>query len=214
VIKEYFGGLEELSANTRSKIRRGQKRNIVRQVDAEYISQFGYEVYLHAFKQYNTFIEPMVPKYFEEYIRSKKSYKYWGVFDKQNNKLVAYSENFIEDDICHYSTIKFHPAFLKNYTSYILFYEMNRYYLETKKMRYVNDGARSISHETNIQKFLIEKFKFKKAYVKLHIAYRRDVGLAVKLLYPLKGMIGKIEHPLANKVSVILKQEFIRRSFG
>ncbi len=214
VIKEYFGGMEELSVNTRSKIRRGDKRNIVRQVDAEYIAQFGYEVYLSAFEQYDTFIEPMAPKSFEEYIRSKKSYEYWGVFDKQDNKLVAYSENFIEDDMCHYSTIKFHPEFLKNYTSYILFYEMNRYYLEIQKMRYVNDGARSISHETNVQKFLMEKFKFKKAYVRLHIAYRWDVGLAVKLLYPLKGLIEKIEHPIANKVSVILKQETIRRSFG
>jgi len=214
VIKEYFGGMEELSANTRSKIRRGEKRNVVRQVDAETIAKFGYEVYLRAFEQYDTFIEPMAPKHFEEYIRSKKTYEYWGVFDKQNNKLVAYSENFIEDDMCHYSTIKFHPEFLKDYTGYILFYEMNRYYLESKKMRYVNDGARSISHETNVQKFLMEKFKFKKTYVRLHIAYRQDVGLAVKLLYPLKGLIEKIEHPLVKKVSVILKQEAIRRSFG
>ncbi len=214
VIKEYFGGIEELSANTRSKIRRGQKRNDVRQVDSEYIAQFGYEVYMRAFEQYDTFIEPMDTKHFEAYIRSKERCEYWGVFDKHSNKLVAYSENFTEDDMCHYSTIKFHPEFLKNYTSYILFYEMNRYYLESKKMKYVNDGARSISHETNVQKFLMEKFKFKKAYVRLHIAYRRDVALAVKLLYPLKGLIEKIEHPLFKKISVILKQEAIRRNFG
>jgi len=214
VIKEYFGGMEELSANTRSKIRRGEKRNDVRQVDAEYIAQFGYAVYVHAFEQYNTFMDPIDQKHFKAHIHSQEDYEYWGVFDKQSNRLVGYSENFVEDNMCHYSTIKFHPDFLKNYTSYILFYEMNRYYLETKKMRYVNDGARSISHETNVQTFLMEKFKFKKAYARLHVVYRWDVGLAVQLLYPLKGLIGKIEHPMANKIATVLKQEAIRRSFG
>ncbi len=214
VIKEYFGGLEELSANTRSKIRRGQKRNIARRVDAEHIAKFGYEVYKSAFEKYDTFIKPIDQKHFKERILSNQMLEYWGVFDKESSRLVAYSENFIEDNMCHYSTIKFHPDFLKHYTSYILIYEMNRYYLEEKKMRYVNDGARSISHETNVQKFLMEKFKFTKAYVKLNIAYRWNVGMMVKMLYPLRALVKKIDHPLANKISVMLKQEAIRRSFG
>jgi hypothetical protein len=116
--------------------------------------------------------------------------------------------------MCHYSTIKFHPDYLKNYTSYILFYAMNRYYLEEKKLRYVNDGARSISHATNVQKFLIEKFGFIKAYVRMEIAYRWDAALAVKLLYPFAGMIAGIDHPAAKKIGVALTQEKIRRSFG
>jgi hypothetical protein len=214
VIKEHFGGMGELSTNTRSKIRRGEKRNEVRQLDSAYISTHGYDVYRQAFEQYDTFIEPMDQQSYEASLCSKTEMEYWGVFDRASNKLVAYSENFIEDGMCHYSTIKFHPKFLKNYTSYILFYEMNRYYLGGKKMRYVNDGAKSIAHETNVQKFLIEKFNFTKAYVRLHISYRWDIGLAVKMLYPLRGLIEKINYPLFNKVSIMLKQEAIRRSFG
>ena len=53
-----------------------------------------------------------------------------------------------------------------------------------KNFLYVNDGARSISHHTNIQTFLIDKFKFRRAFVKLHIVYRWDIGLAIKILYP------------------------------
>lgn len=214
VIKDDFGGMEELSANTRNKIRRGQKRNDVKQVDAEYIAQYGYEVYKCAFEKYDTFINPISFKDFQSHMLTKEGYEYWAVIDKQTRKLVAYSENFLEDNMCHYNTIKFHPDYLKNYTSYVLFYEMNQYYLHNKKMRYVNDGARSISHNTDVQDFLIHKFKFKKVYVKLNIVYRYDIGYAVKLLYPLKGIIRKINHPLANKISVILAQESIRRSFG
>jgi hypothetical protein len=48
----------------------------------------------------------------------------------------------------------------------------------------------------------------------MEIAYRRDVALAVKLLYPFAGMIAGIDHPTAKKIGVVLTQEKIRRSFG
>ena len=213
VIKDNFRGMEELSGNTRSKIRRAQKRNYVKQVDANYISQYGYNVYSSAFDKYKTFIKPISIEEFQSQVKSN-NYDYWAVFDKESDKLVAYSENFIEDNMCHYSTIKFHPKYQKNYTSYILIYEMNRFYLEEKKLKYVNDGAKSISHETKVQEYLIDKFRFRKAFVKLHIVYRWDIGLAIKLLYPFRKILKKINHPLIDKVSVILNQEKIRRSFG
>lgn len=213
VVKDSFFGMEELSGNTRSKFRRAKKRNYIKKVDAKYILEYGYDVYSSAFYNYSTFINPLSSKKFQEQVKSK-NYDYWGVFDNDTDKIVAYSENFIEDDMCHYSTIKFHPKYQKNYTSYILIYEMNKFYLEEQKLRYVNDGAKSISHDTKVQEFLIDKFKFKKAFVKLNIAYRWDIGLAVKILYPFRKIITKIRHPLSDKISVILNQESIRRSFG
>ena len=33
---------------------------------------------------------------------------------------------------------------------------MNRYYLNEQKFKYVNDGAKSMSHDTNIQTFLTQ----------------------------------------------------------
>jgi len=212
VIKDKFNGINALSSNTRSKVRRGGKRNDVKRIDTEYILNHGYEVYTSAFDNYSTFIQPLSKKNFEKHVKST-NHEYWGVFDKESHKLVAYSENFIEGDICQYSTIKFHPKYQKNYTSYILMYEMNKFYLEEKKLKYVNDGARSISHKTTIQEYLIDKFKFRKAFVKLNIAYRWDVGFLVSILYPFKYFIQKLSHPIANKISVILHQEKIRRSF-
>jgi len=91
---------------------------------------------------------------------------------------------------------------------------MNRYYLNEKNFLYVSDGARSISHQTNIQDFLIEKFKFRKAYCKLNVIYKKDIEILVNTLYPFRELIYKNKNNLFQKLSVLLKQEEIRKSYG
>ena len=90
---------------------------------------------------------------------------------------------------------------------------MNSHYLNDKKYKYVNDGARSISHETNIQKFLIQKFKFRRAFCKFHLVYNNKLKIAIFLLYPLKFVIRFLNNTFAKKVNSVLMQESIRRSF-
>lgn len=213
VIKDSFGGMEELSSNTRSKVRRGLKQCIVKKVSKEIIANEGYDVYHHAFDNYNTYIKPTNREIFKQNILNCSTCEFWAVYTNDEDKMIAYSQNFIEDNSVNYATIKFHPSYLKLYPSYALFYEMNHYYLEDKNFLYVNDGARSISHDTNIQNFLIQKFKFRKAYCRLNIVYRKDIAVMVKLLYPLKSIISKLNFPVTNKIMVLLKQEGIRRSF-
>ena len=125
---------------------------------------------------------PQNKETFQNEILTCENYDFWAVYDLEG-VLIAYSQNLIENNSINYSTIKFHPKYLKLYPSYALFFEMNQYYLNENNFLYVNDGARSISHDTNIQTFLIDKFIFRKAYCKLHIVYRRDIALAVKVLY-------------------------------
>ena len=213
VIKDRFEGLDELSVNTRSKVRRGLKHCIVKKVSLEVIANEAYDVYRQAFKNYNTYIEPVDKKTFIKTILDSHMCDFWAVYKKDEDRMIAYSQNVIEEDSVNYSTIKFYPEYLKLYPSYALFFTMNQYYLEEKNFLYVNDGARSISHDTNIQTFLIDKFKFRKAYCKLNIVYRWDIGLAVKVLYLFKSFMPQINSKIFNKVSVLLKQEEIRRSF-
>jgi len=213
VVKDDFGGIEELSSNTRSKVRRGLKHCMVKKVNQKVIANEGYEVYRHAFKNYNTYMEPVERKTFMKMILDANHCDFWAVYTKDEDKMIAYSQNIIENNSINYSTIKFHPEYLKRYPSYALFFEMNQYYLNEKNFLYVNDGARSISHDTNIQTFLIDKFKFRRAYCKLHIVYRWDIGLAVKILYPFKSFLSKVNSKIFNKIAVLLNQEEIRRSF-
>ena len=62
-------------------------------------------------------------------------YEYWGCFDRDNGRLVAFSINAVNGDWVNYETFKADPDYLKGgyYPFYGLLYEMNRFYLEEKK---------------------------------------------------------------------------------
>jgi hypothetical protein len=213
VTKDKFDGLTELSGNTRSKVRRGLKNCKVLRVSQEEITKEGYDIYLSAMKSYTTNLKPISKKEYQKNKVNSDNYDIWAVYEKETGRMIAYSSNKIINNSCNYTEIKFHPAYMKLYPSYALFYEMNRYYLDEVGMQYIHDGARSISHETNIHNFLIDKFKFRKVYCKLNVIYRKDIAIIVNVLYPLRMIISTFNFSMTNKISVLLKQEEIRRSF-
>ena len=208
LINDKYLELEEYSVNTRSKIKRGFKELEVRKIDKKAMLENGYSVYVAAFKRYQTIDKPMLHKEFLNYFENlDELWEYWGVFNKQDNLLIAYSQNKAVDNQCYYSTIKFHTDYLKKYPSYVLYYTMNRYYLKERRLSYVNEGTRSILHATNVQSFLIEKFKFRKAYCKLHVQYHPLVNSIIFILYPFRRLILKSTNKLLYKIGVVLMQE-------
>ncbi|MFP4169297.1 MAG: hypothetical protein ACLFSY_10720 [Desulfonatronovibrionaceae bacterium] len=214
IIKDFFGGLEELSSNTRSKIRRGQKKFAAGPVTFNHLRTEGYQTYINAFQRFSTFEQPVNKIQFEKHVcmlEESGVYEIWGVWDKPSKRLAGFSENLILGPTCFYETIYFDPSYLKNYSSYTLFYEMNHHYLQAKGFRYVHDGSRSLSHDTNIHDFLIDKFKFRKAYCDLHIAYRFDVAMLARILFPLRRFLYTRRGPIGKRLSVLLRHEEIRR---
>ena len=213
VINDKYLELEEYSVNTRSKIRRGFKELEVKKIGKQEMLKSGYSVYIAAFKRYQTINKPMSYNEFLNYIEDlDELWEYWGVFYKKDNLLIAYSQNKIVNNQCYYSAIKFHVDYLKKYPSYVLYYTMNRYYLKERNLFYVNEGTRSILHATNVQSFLIEKFKFRKAYCKLHIQYHPLVSIIVFLLFSFRFLLVKSSNKLLHKIGVVLKQEEYHRS--
>ena len=77
---------------------------------------------------------------------------------------------------------------------------------------YINDGSRTIRHETAFQDYLEKYFDFRKAYCRLNIRYRKGFGILIKVLYPFRNII-KPDSRLGSKISGILKMEEICRSF-
>lgn len=133
-------------------------------------------------------------------------YHYWGVFHK--NRLIAYSSNIVYDDeAVDYSAIKFIPEYLKLYPAYALVYTMNQYYLKEQSCLYVNDGFRSISHQSDIQDFLIKKFWFKKAYTGINIVYKPILSLYLSITYPYREIMGR----LSAKLKTLYLMEEIHR---
>ena len=189
VIKDYFGGFEELSAKMRNQIRRCFKTMFVRQISSDTLLNEGYDVYKSATENYLITAKLPSKMEFEDRVNRKEENEFWGCFDIVTGKMVAFSMNAVTDESCEFRTMKAIPEYQKQYAYYGLIYEMNRYYLEERGLKYVNDGARSITNHSNIQPFLIDKFNFRKAYCRLNIYYKWWLGIAIKILYPFRKLI-------------------------
>ena len=209
MIKDKFGGMEELSAKKRNQVRKSFKMCNVRMVSREDMLAHGYEVHVLAAGSYK--VKSVVPSVeeFEKRFSTEniENHEYWAAFDKETEKMIAFSINFIHDGICDYETMKAIPIFQKtHYPYYGLLYEMNRYYLEDRRLRFVNDGARSITNHSNVQSFLIDTFNFRKAYCRMQLTYKWWLGLVVWMLYPCRRII---KFP---KVQAILNMEAMARN--
>ena len=206
VIKDSFGGMEELSAKMRNQVKKCFKTMRVEKIASEYLLQNGYEVFVAASDSYRVKADPPTREQFEIRIKNADENEYWGVIDINTEKLVAFCMNAVTDESCEYRTMKAMPEYQKKYAYYGLIYDMNQYYLKERKVKYVNDGGRSITNHSNIQQFLIDKFNFRKAYCRLNIKYKWWFGIIVKILYPFRRFI-KIA-----KVQAILNMEAMARN--
>jgi hypothetical protein len=212
VICNTFTPLDKLKSKQRSEIYRGLKNCTVERIDAETMSQYGYDVFIAAQERYKS-SKVLIPKkeIFERNVLATKSFgdiiHYWGVYN--NNKLIAYSSNYIFGKTeAQYTTMKFHPDFMHLYPAYTLIHTMNEYYLQKQNFEYVNDGFRSILHETNIQDFLIRKFNFYKSYTKLNIYYSFPLKTLMPLVFPFKSLFAKFDP----RFSALFELEKIRRN--
>lgn len=189
VIKNNFGGMEELSSKMRNQVKKCFKTMRVEKISAEELKENGYPVFVEASESYKVKSIPPSKDEFLSRINNAEENEFWGCYDIETDKLVAFSMNCVSDESCEFRTMKAIPAFQKLYAYYGLIYEMNRYYLEERGLKYVNDGGRSITNHSNIQPFLIEKFNFKKAYCHFDMYYKWWLKLAVKTLYPFRKLI-------------------------
>jgi hypothetical protein len=128
--------------------------------------------------------------------------------------MIAYAINYIKDGVCIYSTMKIDPEHLKDSCSSALIHTMNEHYLRAQRLKYITDGARSLSHVTHFQTFLVEKFLFRKAYCQLHVSYAPWLVVPVRFLFPFRRLISKFQNDWFCKLAVLLRHEEIRRAFA
>jgi hypothetical protein len=210
LIKDHFGGLEELSGNTRKKVRRSLEHLDFRRVDIDLIKKQGYPILRATFDDYSVTDRITNVHTFETYLEecSQKDFDYWGIFDRNDNRFVGFFTVMLWDDSCEYGLVAIVPEYKRKSTAYPyygLFYSMNQYYLQEKGFRYVTDGSRSITEHSNIQQFLEEKFLFRKSYCHLAIHYLWWMKITVYMLYPFKKII------TLPRIRAILNMEAMQR---
>ena len=205
--------IHSLGKKMRYQIRRGINSFRCEPASRAVILSLGYEVYKKAFTRYKTHEKEYTEVEFLEKVSSlPEQTEFWGVWSKNTNELVAFSENYVEDTACYFVSMWFDPSSFKDYSSYILLFEMISHYINDRNFRYVSNGSRSLSHDTNIHEFLINKFGFYKAHAKLNVEYVSWLRFLVTVSYPFHLFLGKIPLKFFQKVSILLAQEKIRRS--
>jgi len=214
IIKDSSSGIElsSYSSNTRSKIRRGLRNFDCYPVGKHFILANCFDVYRSAFSRYSTHEQMMSHEQFKSAIdRLPDATEFWIILEKKSGRIAGFSENYVEDSSCFYNSIWFDPASLKDYCAYALFYVMNQHYLGRLGFKYVSDGARSISHSTEIHDFLISKFQFRKAYSALRVEYVNWLKVLIVFLAPFGSLIGRVSLSPFQKLKVLLTLESIRR---
>ncbi len=190
VIKDVFGGYEELSRNTRNQVRKGYKNFTIKPISKDILRQQGYNVYRQAILHYKTNARLVDEETFMRDIANMSdNMELWGAYSQIENKLAAYAICRIQSNYCSYANLKGTPDALKNYAYYALIFEMNKHYLTERHMPYVSDGARSMTEHSNIQPFLMDKFQFRKAYCHLNIYSKSWLKPFLFLLCPLRKLI-------------------------
>lgn len=189
-----FFDLASMSSHIRSQVRRGLKSCEARRVDAHFIAEHGYEVYARAYERYrNVSSRIWSPDAFRSQIEMTVDYSdiihYWGVF--HGDVLIGFSVNNVYDRIeAAYTMVKLHPDYLKLYPMYALIYRMNEFYLDQQGFEYVNDGWRSLLHESSVQEFLISKFGFHKAHADVSVCYGLPLAAMITVTWPFRSVLG------------------------
>ncbi|MAD54765.1 hypothetical protein [Idiomarina sp. UBA3992] len=212
IINDSNCDIESLSAKTRAKVRKGYKNYVAEIVPRDVICSECYPVYTSAFDRYDTHEYIMGRDEFENAINNlPQETEFWVVRDRETGEPVAFSENYVSDNVCAYITTWYTPASLKKYSSYFLIQKMTSHYLGRNDIDYVSNGTRNISHDTNAHELLERRFNFRKAYSELNIVYSPLLKILIKVSFPMRKLIERIPLSSFKKASVLLAQEEIKR---
>ncbi len=212
IIKDNLEDISKLPFSARRNIRRALRFYNIKKINVNEFSEKAFPIITSAQKSYKVKSKVTSEKEFEAEVGQYKednNKDFWIVERKSDNEAVAIAINTIKKDSCEYDTMRCKPEALhdRTYPYYGLIYEMNRHYLGEKKLRYVNDGSRTVTEHSSIQDFLIHNFGFRKAYCKLKIHYKWWLNVVIKVLFPLRNII-----PIRN-IRGILKMEAYSRNF-
>ena len=138
-----------------------------------------------------------------------------GAFDRESGILCGYSllskqsETYVD-----FKVMRTNPECEKNGINAALVEGILRYFDKFLiNGGYICDGARSINHETAFQDYLEKYFGFRKAYCKLHIEYNPKLKWVIRLTYPIRKLLMKMDGVgVLHSLNAVLRMEEICRS--
>ncbi len=215
VIKDEPFDISALKAKRRYEITKGKKNYEIRQIDpAEHIPEIC-RIQNAAHAQYpakyrRTVDEDNVARQVSDWGHRRT----FGAYDVQTGELSGYAlithhgERYIGFDqmkVCPEAEKKGINAALVNGLL-----EACEAFLQNGG--YFCDGARNVLHETAFQDYLERIFGFRKAYCRLHIAYKPSIRGLMKVLYPFRKLLKAFDGiGVVHKINGVLQMEYFAR---
>lgn len=214
-IKDTPFNLEELKAKRRYEITKAIKNFEIKIINPENYSEEIYIVLREALKGYPLKYRPKIIK--DKVIRKINEWKEYSVFGAFNSdkKLCGYAIIDEKDKFIEFKVLKTIPIYeRKGVNAGIIYYILEYYKEKLSEGIYICNGERNISYETNFPEYLEKYFKFRKAYCRLNLKYRKSIEIVLRILFPFRNLIKKLDRNiLFHRVNSILYLEEIRRSF-
>lgn len=220
VIKDDKFDISKLKAKERNIINNGKKNFAIKIINPMDYKDSIYNIYIEMNKILSTNSRSNISK--EHFFDNFGKEIFIGAFDCVNgvetSNLSAYAIISLYDsskDVVNFSVLRYLPESRKKNVNAAIIEFICTHYMNSGKYLYINDGERSIRHDTTFQDYLIRYFGFRKAYCKLNVVYSKRLKVVVKLLYPFRLLIKKISQYNRNiyNLYVLLYQEEIARSF-
>ena len=210
VIKDTPFDIGALKAKRRYEINKGNKNFEIRNIDSKlYVNELfdiramNLESYPENYRQtYDS------DSWKREIRHFSNVYSVYGAFSRETGLLCGYANVLIQGKCANLVEVKVFPACEKQAIQAAIVDGVLRDLSEFLKGGYVCDGARNINHETAYQDYLEKYFGFRKAYCKLNIAYNPKIGWAVRLLYPFRNLLMKLDDVKpVHLINSVLKME-------
>lgn len=202
-----------LKAKRRYEITKGTRNFDCRIIDPAAYAEEMLSVAEAAFSVYPAHYRPALVR--EDFIAEMRGLDctVFGAFCRESGRLEAYAFISIYERHAAFSVLKARPERERDGVNAAVVHAI----LSELSPRltggfYIDDGERSIVHETAFQSYLEKYFGFRRAYCRLHVRYRFPVGLAVWLLYPFRRLLARCPRPrILGRIAAICRMEEYRR---
>lgn len=215
VIKDTPFDITELKAKRRYEINKGIKNFEVKVINPTEYKEELFSVQVDAFSAYPEKYRPQVDKQdFLLSIDTWRDFTIFGCFYRETGELTGYALLEESESYIDFKSMRTIPAYEKfSVNAALVEWVLRHYDGFLRDGGYICDGSRSINHETAFQDYLEKYFCFRKAYCHLHIEYNPKVKWLIKMLYPMRKMLQKIDNVGSlHQINSVLRMEEICRS--
>lgn len=216
-IKDSPFDITSLKSNRRYKITKGMRNFDVRRIDVADYKKEMFDVTVAAYEDYPENLRLNITK--EDFCGSIDSWSgendhVYAAFHKTEKKMCAYIYLYEGKKDIELHVLKSIPSYEKlQVNAAIIYYALCDMEKKLAGGKYISNGWRNINHATtHFPDYLEKYFGFRKAYVKLHIKYRPGFRVLIKILYPFRKIVSKLDkYRHFHMANSVLKMEEIRR---